>query len=102
MLRKGAMNLNNRLEKLRRQQQQISEALKVAEAKASTRARKRETRVKIILGAVILTIPKSERKVLLSRILQQMVERDRQFVSEYLAGDQQPEVPPGSDAQGKN
>ena len=96
------MNLNNRLEKLRRQQQQISEALKVAQAKASTRARKRQTRARIILGAAVLSVPAKEREILLSRLLHQMVERDRQFVSECLADDQPPEIPPGSDAQGKN
>ena len=96
------MNLNNRLEKLRRQQQQITEALKVAQAKASTRARKRQTRAKIILGAAVLSVPAKEREVLLSMILPEMVERDRQFVSECLADDQPPEVAPGSDDQGKN
>ena len=102
LLRERGMNLNNRLEKLRRQQQQITQALKQAEAKASTQARKRQTRAKIILGATVLSVPAKEREVLLSMILPEMTERDRQFVSECLADDQPSEVPLGSDAQGKN
>ena len=96
------MNLNNRLEKLRRQQQQVTEALRQEEAKASDRARKRETRAKIILGAVVLTMPDGEREALLSMILPQMAKRDHGFISEYLAGDHPPQNPPDSDAQGKN
>lgn len=80
------MNLNNRLAKLREKQQQLTAALREAEAVASTRRRKQDTRAKIILGAVVLSMPEDEREAILAMLLPRAVERDRQFVSEHLAG----------------
>ena len=79
------MNLNTRLKKLREHKQQIIEGLRQAEAKAATRQRKRETRAKIILGAVVLSMSEGEREAILSMLLPHTSERDRQFVSEHLA-----------------
>ena len=95
------MNLNDRIQKLRQRRQLLRESLKQAEVQASKRARTRQTRAKIILGAAVLSTPAKQREALLGMILDQIVERDRQFVSEYLAGDQPLDVPPGSDAQGE-
>ena len=91
------MNLNHRLKKLRENKKQIIEALRVAEADASTRQRKRETRAKIILGAVVLSTAEGEREALLAMLLPRIMERDRQFINEYLAGDPPAETdtPPG-------
>ncbi len=80
------MNLNNRLAKLREKQQQLTAALREAEAVASTRRRKQDTRAKIILGAVVLSMPEDEREAILAMLLPRAVERDRQFVSEHLMG----------------
>lgn len=82
------MNLNTRLKKLREDKRLIIERLHQAEAKASTRQRKRETRAKIILGAVVLAMAKDEREAILSMLLPHAIERDRQFVSEHLADNQ--------------
>ena len=89
------MNLNNRLEKLRQQQKLVVEALRQAEAKASTRQRKRDTRAKITLGAVVLSMTGDEREALLSMLLPHMSERDRGFISDHLTGNQstEPEAP---------
>ena len=95
------MNINTRIQKLRHRQQLLRESLKQAQVEAFKSAGKKEMRAKIILGAAVLSVPAKEREVLLSMILPEMVERDRQFVSECLADDQPPEVPPGSDDQGK-
>lgn len=84
----GAMNLNTRLKKLREDKRQIVERLRQEEAKASTRQRKRDTRAKIILGAVVLAMDKDEREAILSMLLPRVSERDRQFVGEHLAGEQ--------------
>ena len=81
------MNLNNRLAKLREKQQQITAALREAEATASTRQRKQNTRAKIILGAVVLSMPEGEREAILAMLLPRAMDRDRQFVSEHLTGE---------------
>ena len=85
------MKLNDRLQKLREEKKLVIEALKQAEAKASTQRRKREARAKIIVGGMLLSSSESEREMMLSMLLPRMVERDRTFVSEFLAGDQQPD-----------
>lgn len=90
------MNLTNRLEKLRHQKTLLHEALKQAEAKASKRQRKRDTRAKIILGAVVVSMPEDEREALFSMLLPRMTERDRGFVTEHLAGNQSTEGEPSS------
>lgn len=82
------MKLNNQLQKLREEKKLIIEALKQAQAKASTVQRKREARAKIIVGGALLGSPESEREALLSMILPRMIERDRTFLSEFLAGEQ--------------
>ena len=88
------MNLNGRLAKLREQQRQIAEALRQAEAEVSVRQRKAETRTKIILGGALLAMTPGERDALLPMFVDHISERDRQFVSDYLArkpsGDQPP------------
>ena len=81
------MSLNVRLAKLREKQQQITAALREAEATAATRQRKTLTRSKIIVGGVVFSLPGGERDALLSMLYGRMVERDRQFVSECLAAD---------------
>ena len=81
------MKLNDRLQKLRDDKKLLVEAIKQAEAKASTVQRKRETRAKIICGGVLLGLAESEREALLSMLLPHMTERDRAFVTAFLAGD---------------
>ena len=88
------MNLNTRLKKLRADKQQIIERLRQEEAKASTRERKRETRARIILGAVVLSMQKGEREAILSMLLPHTSGRDRQFIDEYLAGPPPDETAP--------
>ena len=88
------MKLNVRLQKLREEKKLIIEALKQAEAKASTAQRKREARAKIIVGGLLLSAPESEREMMLSMILPRMTERHRTFIGEFLAGD----PPPNPDA----
>ena len=87
------MNLNTRLKKLREHKQQIMEELRQAEAKAATRQRKRETRAKIILGAVVLSMQAGEREAILSMLLPHTSERDRSFISEHLADGQAVDAP---------
>ena len=98
VLTQAAMTLNNRLAKLREQQRQITESIREAEAQASVRQRKEETRAKIILGGALMSMPTVERDAMMSMFLDRMPERDRRFVSEHLAG-HQPEPPSASDAQ---
>ncbi len=88
------MKLNARLQKLREDKRLIMEALRVAEHKASTRQRKQDTRVKIILGAVVLSMQAGEREAILSMLLPHTTERDRSFISEHLADDQAGDAPP--------
>ena len=80
------MKLNDRLQKLRQEKKLLIEAIKQAEAKASTVQRKRETRAKIILGGALLGIPGGEREALLTMLLPCMTERDRTFIGVFLAG----------------
>ena len=82
------MTLNARLAKLREQQQQLQAAIREAEAKASVRERRSESRAKLILGGALLSLPAGERDAVLSMFLDRMPERDRRFVSEHLAEDQ--------------
>ena len=93
------MTLTDKLEKLRRQQQQITEALRIAEAQVAIRQRKAQTRAKIILGTSILSMPAGERDALLPMLYGHLSERDRQFVSMCLAGEVTTEEPPAPDAQ---
>ncbi len=58
-----------------------------ARKKASQR-RKAETRVKIIVGSVVLATPVGEREALLAMLLPRMTGRDQATVNEYLAGEQ--------------
>ena len=85
------MNLNDRLQKLRGEKKLLIEAIKQAEAKASTAQRKREARAKIIVGGLLLSASESEREMMLSMILPRMTERHRTFIGEFLAGDQPPD-----------
>ncbi|MBE7157213.1 MAG: hypothetical protein INR62_02035 [Rhodospirillales bacterium] len=82
------MNLNARLQKLREDKKLIIEALRVAEHKASTRQRKADTRAKIIWGGAFLALPPGERELVESMLRGRMTERDRQFINEHSAGDQ--------------
>ena len=82
------MNLNTRLEKLREEKRLLIERLHQAEAKASTRRRKQETRAKIIWGAAFLALPEGEREAMASSLLHLMTERDRRFVTEFRPDDQ--------------
>lgn len=82
------MNLNDRLAKLRQQQKQINEALRQAESEASERHRKAENRAKFILGGALFSMSSTERETILPMFMERIPERDRQFVTECLAGSQ--------------
>ncbi len=91
------MKINDRINKLHQQKKLLIETLKQAEAKASIRQRKAETRVKIILGGALLSLPDGERDALLSMLLPHTTERDHRFVSDHLAGKQAPTTPENAD-----
>ena len=88
------MKLNNRLEQLRHQKKLLQEALKQAEAKASIRQRKRDTRAKVVLGAVVLSMTSDEREAMLTMLVPHLNERDRSFITEHLAGGSSAETDP--------
>ena len=91
------MKLNDRLAKLRQQKMLAIEALRQAEAKASTRLRKQQNRAKIILGGALLCMPDGEREALLSMLLPHLTEHYRHFVTEHLAGEQASTTPENAD-----
>ena len=91
------MSLQARLEKLRARQQQLTAALREAEATVATRRHKAMSRSRGIVGGVVLALPAGERDAVLSMLHGHMSARDREFVSDCLAGDVQPTMPAKSE-----
>ena len=79
------MNHTIRLNKLREKQLQIAAALREAEAEASARQRKDESRTDHIIGRAFSQMPAGEREALLPSLWPHMKERERVFVTNCLA-----------------